>query len=73
MKFWLVWNILIYEKSNATPALMLTLADHKNFNWRTQNRLILPYRGKKEYAHLNRILYKLKWLTKNFLQGTIRS
>lgn len=46
---------------------MLTLADHKNFNWRTQNRLILPYIGNKDYAHLNCILYKLKWLTKNFL------
>ena len=72
----LVYNILVYETSNvtATPALMLTcytLADIKIFNWRKQNRLVLPHRGNKEYTHLNCILYKAEWLTKNFLQGTI--
>jgi len=57
MMLHLGYNILAYEKSSvtATPALMLTcytLADTKNFSWRTWNRLVLPYRGNKEYTHL---------------------
>lgn len=65
----LVYSLLVYKKSNvtATPSInviLLPLADFKNFNWRTRNRLILPCRGNKEYSHLNCILYKAKWLTK---------